>query len=796
MNLIYLRSTRNHLRKNKFHTSLNVFGLAIGLLFFVKLVIYISYENEYDTNFKTSNRIYRVNYDISQNGVNVLHSAKTPRRLFRVIKDEIPEVENSAISYVENVLVNYNGHLFSDQRDLWVDGDFTEIFELEMVRGIAKLNDAFTSIISESKAHEIFGNEDPIGKVILVNQGMQHKISGIFRDLPANSHLHFDYFMPIRTWVEIGGIPNQENFLGSGWWTYIKIKKSADPERVEKSLEEVSKKYLTHLVRQNRIGTFTLQPLTNLHFSTDRDGELGTSTREKTIEALTLIAALILMVIWMNYVNLSTALSRKRLHVFAIYRKFGAGRLSLIKLSLIESILIYLMAIILSLILYFITSGLFNRLIDTQVADGYINYAKIRILIGLIVIAGVFITALIASIPSLMVDPALMQQKKMSKKSSSLWLVGIQFFMSCFLIICSLMVIKQIRFMQNADLGINLNNVVVLKGAASTHTDSLRREHFNAFREEVLKSPEFKSGTATINVPGQPLSIRRNNLSRPEMQSELKQEVTLGYIDVGYIETYGLKLLAGRNFEQPIRFDSAKMIISQSTARLLGFDSPEAAVNRQLRMGNTNFIIKGVVNDFHHEGLKKPSEPIIFVHAHPAEFGNYSFRIQGNVQKALAQLQTIWPKHYPNDPLDYFFSDEYFNRQYNDEKRLSRVLTAFTLFAVIVASLGLFGLISFFTQQRTKEIGLRKVNGATVGDIMLLLFSTFLRFEIAAFLFACPLAWLIMNKWLQGFAYQTSINWWVFVMTGAIAFIISIASVIVQSYRAATKNPVEALMYE
>lgn len=350
--------------------------------------------------------------------------------------------------------------------------------------------------------------------------------------------------------------------------------------------------------------------------------------------------------------------------------------------------------------------------------------------------------------------------------------------------------------MQNADLGINLNHVIVIKGAASTHTDSLRREHFNAFREEVLQIKEFKSGTATMNVPGQPVRFRRNNLSRPEMQSELLREVTLGNIDDGFIETYDLKLLAGRNFEQPIRLDSAKVIISESIAQLLGFNSSETAVDRQLRMGNVLYTIKGVVNNFHHEGLKKPTEPIIFIHAHPREFGYYSFRIQGNVKTALAQLQTIWPKHYPNDPLDYFLSNEYFNLQYNDEMRLSKILTAFTVFAILVASLGLFGLISFFAQQRTKEIGLRKVNGAMISDIMLLMFSFFIRFEIAAFLMACPFAWLVINKWLQGFAYQTTIRWWIFVMTGAIALIISIASIITQSYRAATKNPVEALMYE
>lgn len=796
MNLINLRSTWNHLRKNKFHALLNVFGLAVGMLFFVRLVIYIGYEKGYDKYFKSYKQIYRINYDITQNGESVLHSAKTPRRLFRVVKEEIPEIELSATTYYEDVLVKYDEHLFSDQSDLWVEGDFAEMFELEMIRGAARLNDPFFCIISESKAREIFGNEDPIGKVLLVNQGMRHEITGIFKDLPVNCHIHCDYFMPIRTWVEDGGIPRTENFNGAGWWTYIKIKKGADPLNVEKSLEEISKKYLTFLERQNRTGKFTLQPLESLHYSTDRAGEFGTSTRVKTINALSVIAALILVIIWMNYVNMSTAIARKRLNVFAIHRKLGAGRRSLFGMSLTESIIINSAAVIISVLLYFLTSGFFSRLINTPISDGYVNYSNIILLTAALIPAGIIVMALIGSVPSLKVDPSLAQQKKISKNSGSLWLVGIQFFMSCFLVICSLTVTRQIRFMQKADLGIDLNQVIVLRGAASTHTDSLRREHFLAFRDEVLQQSGFVSGTASMNVPGQPMRFRISNISRSDMPGNLKLEVVQGLIDDGYIPAYGLKLLAGRNFEQPIILDTARAIISESLVKVLEYDSPQAAVGKQFLIGNVRYTIKGVVNDFHHEGLKKPTEPVVFIHRHPFEFGFYSFRFQGDQQKMLAHLQSVWPKHYPGDPFDYFLSTEYFDRQYNEEKRLSRILTAFALLAILVVALGLFGLVSSIAEQRTKEIGYRKVNGAETKDIILLMLSYFIRFEIPAFIIACPVALIIMRRWLQGFAYQTTVSWLIFALTGIIAFLIAVGSVIFQSYRASAKNPVDSLRYE
>lgn len=796
MNYLNVKSTFQHLKKNKFHALLNIFGLAVGLLFFFHIVLYVGYEKGYDSFFESHDRIFRVNYDITQNNEQVLHSTKTPRQLFRRLQDEVPEIEYSGIGYIEKVLVRYRDRYFSEQPDLWVEGDFIEVFGIQMIRGIASLNQANTCVISESKAHEIFGTEDPIGKVFLVNEGMRHEITGIFKDLPSNSHIHFDYFMPIRTWVMMGVLADQGDFRGAAWWTYVKIREGVAPEQVEKSIAAVAKKYLTHLAAQNREGKFTLQPLSRLHYSTSRDGELGVSTREKTIDALMMVAALILAVVWMNYINLATALSRKRLNVFATFRKLGAGKDTLIGMSFIESIMINIAAIVLSVILFFITRPVFRNLIGVPVESGEINYVTIGLLIFVLIVAGVFITALISSIPMLKVNPALLQQRRMSKNSGSQWLVGIQIFTSIFLVICSVMVTKQIRFMQQAELGVKLDQVLVINGAATTHSDPLRREHFLMFRDEAVQLAGIQSGTASMNVPGQPVRSRNSNLSRPDQQSVLKREVPVGQIDDGYIDTYGLKLLAGRNFGQPFRLDSANVIISESTAKLLDFKTPNEAIDNQLRLGNRIFNIKGVVNDFHHEGLKKPSEPILFTHTHPSEFGYYSFRINGEARLALAQLKTVWNKHYPNDPMDYFFSDEYFNQQYNEEMRLSKILTAFTLFAIIMASLGLFGLISFFAQQRTKEIGIRKVNGATVAEIMLLVFSYFARLELVAFLLACPLAWFVMDRWLEGFAYQTTVSWWIFLLTGAIAFVIAVVSVIMQTYKAATKNPVEALRYE
>lgn len=796
MNFINIRSTFNHLKKNKFHALLNVFGLAIGLLFFFQLISYISYERNYDATFDKSDRIYRVNYDVEQNGENVLHSAKTPDRLFRIVKDEIPEVEYSAVGYLENVLLRYGDKQYCDQPDLWVNGDFAKIFNFDMVAGRPRLEEKLTCIISKSMADNIFGREDPVGKTVYINEGMPHEVTGVFKDLPTNSHIHFNIFMSMATFIHYHWMSPEGGWQGDFCWTYLKLKEGADPKKLDAGLKNLSDKYLTHLANQQRKGTFVSQPISMVHYTSGRTGELGTSTREKTVSALILIAGLILMVIWMNYINLSTALSRKRLNVFATFRKLGASKFELVRLSLIESAMINISAVAGSVLFYFLTRSLFTRLIGIDLSQGFINYPVIIGITVFVLLTGIVVTSLISSVPALKVNLALLQQKKMSKNGGTQMLVGIQFFMSCFLVLCSLMVSKQISFMQKADLGVKLDQVIVLKAAASTNSNAQRGELFNAFRDEVLRNSGFVSGTATMNVPGQPLRFRNNNISIPGKQADLKQSVIIGNIDNGYLETYGLKLLAGQNFDVSQRLDSAKVLVSESTVKILGFSSPGEAIGQQIRMDGRNRTIKGVVNDFHHEGLKKAAEPLLFTHEHPYEFGFYSFRIKGDAQQALAALTKIWPKHYPNDPLDTFFSDEYFNQQYNEEMRLSKILTAFTLFAIIVASLGLFGLVSFVAQQRTKEIGVRKVNGATVGDIVLLVFSYFTKFEVVAFLLACPLAWYVIDRWLQSFAYKTSVSWWIFILTGAIAFLISVVSVLMQTYKAATRNPVEALRYE
>ena len=775
---------------------LNVFGLAVGLLFFFQLISYICYEKNYDSTFNQSDRIYRVNYDVEQNGENVLHSAKTPDRLFRVLKDEIPEIEYSAVAYLENVLLRYGDKQYCDQPDLWVNGDFSKIFTFDMVAGRPRLDEKLTCIISKSMADNIFGKEDPVGKTVYINEGMPHEVTGVFKDLPSNSHIHFNVFMSMATFIHYHWMTPEGGWQGDFCWTYLKLKEGADPKKLDAGLKNLSDKYLTHLTNQQRNGTFVSQPLSMVHYTSGRTGELGISTREKTVSSLMLIAGLILIVIWMNYVNLSTALSRKRLNVFATFKKLGASKFELVKLSLIESAMINILAVAVSVILYFLTRNLFTKLIGINLSQGYLNYPVIISITIIVLLAGFIATSLISSVPALKVNPALLQQKKMSKNGGTQILVGIQFFMSVFLVLCSLMVTKQINFMQKADLGVNLNQVVVLKGAASTNSNPQRRELFNAFRDEVLRNSGFVNGTATMNVPGQPLRFRNNNISIPGKQADLKQSITIGNIDNGYLETYRLKLLAGQNFDVSQRLDSAKVLISESTTQLLGFNSPGEAVGQQIHIDGRNRTIKGVVNDFHHEGLKKAAEPLMFTHEHPFEFGFYSFRIKGDAQQALATLAKIWPKHYPNDPLDTFFSDEYFNQQYNEEMRLSKILSAFTLFAVIVASLGLFGLVSLVAQQRTKEIGVRKVNGASVGNIVVLVFSYFTKFEIAAYLLACPVAWLVIDHWLQGFAYKTSVSWWIFLLTGAIAFLISVVSVVIQTYKAATRNPVEALRYE
>jgi putative ABC transport system permease protein len=379
-------------------------------------------------------------------------------------------------------------------------------------------------------------------------------------------------------------------------------------------------------------------------------------------------------------------------------------------------------------------------------------------------------------------------------------MVILQMALSIIFLSITMMVYKQILFMKKAALGLDLNNVITLNAPASLNSDTTRRTKYLSFRRELLNEPEFKSVTANSFTPGE--SPRYGNVEyvRPDAGVRPNSTFFENTGDDGMIETFGLKLIAGRNFSSLPSDNRRRVLLNESTIKELQFGSPEEAIGKYIYRANRDTVpieVIGVIADFHNEGLQKPIYPMIYNNGHPFEFGYYSVRLTTNeTSKALNKMKTIWLSHFPSDPMDFFYAQNFFFKQYHSETRFGKFHTSLTILSITIACLGLFGLIVFYLDQKQKEIGLRKINGARVAEIMLMLAREFARWLAIAFLIAAPVAWFVVDKWLQNFAYKTDLSWWIFALAGFSALCIAMLTVSWQSLRAATRNPVEALRYE
>jgi putative ABC transport system permease protein len=372
--------------------------------------------------------------------------------------------------------------------------------------------------------------------------------------------------------------------------------------------------------------------------------------------------------------------------------------------------------------------------------------------------------------------------------------------LSIFFISATLIVYKQIVYMRNADMGINFHQVITITAPASLNIDSTKRRRFLSFREDLLHSSEFKAATANTFTPGQSPRYGNNEFIRPAAGIRPSSLFFENNGDDGLIETFRLKLIAGRNFSPVPSLNAHRVIINERSVKEFGFKNPEEAIGSFVRRTGRDTVpieIIGVLADFNNEGLQKPIYPMIYNNGHPFEFGYYSVRLNTrDVNKALAHLKEIWTNHYPSDQMNYVFADEFFFRQYQSEERFGKFYTLLTILSLAISCLGLFGLIMFYLGQKSKEIGIRKINGAKINEVILMLIKDIAIWLTIAFMIASPVAWYVMNKWLENFAFKTDLSWWIFALAGFVTLCIALLTVSWQSWRAATRNPVEALRYE
>lgn len=786
--------------KNKTFTIVNILGLSIGIATFLVLMRYVEYEFSYNTCFKDSDRIYRIDYYEYQNKELLRKTARSHNRLLYTLMDDIGEIESVTRVYHENCLIFNDRARVTDQKVLWVDSSFLKVFGINLIRGDA--NEALVApnsmVISLSQAKLYFGNEDPIGKILYFNEHLPFTVTGVFEDLPQNNTFRFNFLNSWSTmikygWTQIGG-----DFRYASSYTFVKLKENGNNvNKLNKKLEDFAQKYLNTAQNNQISGKYFLHPIRQIHFSTSLKEEMEPGKSKSLLYAIIFIAIFILITAWINYVNLSLAKSFERAGEIGVRKVYGADTAQISWQYMLESFCIALFTFLVGFSVYEIMAYVLTHLLSGSfvMASGqgliWLGYIMVTL-------AGTILSSAYPAYVMSKFKPALILKHKFTHKNNYLrnGLVIFQFILSTTLIGCTLIAFRQINYIHKFDVGFNTVQTISLRGPASVNSDTLRRQRFHAFRDEVLNSGAFASGTSSMNIPGEEPRFHDENVRKVQGLNETKRSFSVSWIDEGYIETFGLKLLAGRNFAPN---DGNNFCLMNETAiRLLGIKTPQEAMNAEfITDQNRKVTIIGVIRNFHHESIKKSVDPYIFYNIHPFEFGYYTFRLKQSGDKdALASLKKVWEKHYPNDPFVYYFMDDFFARQYEPDNLFGKVMGLFGLLSIIIACLGLFGLASFSIVKRTKEIGVRKVNGARIIDLILLLCKDYTRLVAIATAFAVPLIYILMNKWLKGYVYRTNLTISDMIAPLLIILIITMITLSYHVLRTAQSNPIEALRDE
>jgi len=788
---------RNLIRHRRF-TIINIIGLSVSMAVFLALTNYVGYQLSYDKFYPGGDRIYRIDYFEYQQGQPVLQSARTHDRTALLVHAYAPQVEAVTRVYNEKAYIFTEDVRIVDQNMLYVDSSFLKVFPVRIISGSAdqSLVAPHSVMISRSQAHAYFGDADPMGKTLYFNERLPFIVTGVFEDIPANTSLEFDFLLSWSTMSYYGWISRDGDFNAPWTFTYVKLKENAtDIAAIDRGLTAMANEHITTLEKRGHTARYALSAYEDMHTSSGGlSGEAKPATSKTILYALISLAIFIVVAAWINYVNLSLARSLERADEIGVRKVFGASRTAIGGQFLLEALLLSSVAFGLGAGLYLLFTGPLANVLFTHIAFRPTQPTTW----GLYFVGFVTGTALIAFYPALFISrfkPALILRNKLGTGRAGVLQSGLmifQLFLAVAIIGITLIAGRQLAFMRTFDSGFNTSHTITLRAAASTNSDSLRRTRYRAFRNEVLQHAAFKSAAASMNIPGQEIRFHDEGIHAVGSSNLKKQSFWVMWIDEGYHDTFGLTLAGGRNFKETEA--GLSCMINETAARALGYENPVDAVNTSILTGeHEKATIVGVWKDYHHESVHKPVDPIVFFHRHPHEYGYYTFNVLSREGDYLKTLEAIWHKHYPNDPFIYYFMDRFFEEQFQADELFARLLDIFSVISMVVASLGLFGMASLAMVKRTREIGVRKVLGASVWNILVMLSKAYVKLIVVSCALAFPLAYYLTDRWLRTFAYKIHIQAWMIVLPGVIVLVATLATIAGQSIRAATVNPAKSL---
>jgi putative ABC transport system permease protein len=796
----FIVAVRNVFRHKTF-SLINILGLAFGIAVCTIIYLYVSYENSYDKFNTNADNIYRVeNVRYYKSGTD--SSAGCIALLGPTLKEEIPEVVNFTRLRKISIQVSANNNYFNEKNVFWVDSSFLTMFSFSLISGNAAkaLADRYSAVITKETAEKYFGSENAIGKTIHLD-GMDFNITGIAENAPPNSHIKFDILLSFNTQLNdrfCWGCNNNN--------TYIQVKPGISESDIEAKLSLIVNK-LHQRQKDGFNRAYLLQPLTSIHLQSNLRFELEKNGNAETVYFLSIIAVMILLIAWINYINLSTARSLERAKEVGLRKVIGAGFLTLVRQFLLETFIINLIAVCLSLLIVEISSTLWTDLIGIPTSIFlWKNKNLIMLLLVLIFVnplaSGIYPAFILSSFsPASILRGAFKSSTKgiLIRKG----LVIFQFSISVILIIGIIVFEQQLSYMRNRNLGINIKQKLVVNTPANIKKELNRTSSYDTFINELQNQSLIKDATFSSVIPGMENSWVSGGVRHENQTVEQGKQAYFVYVAKNYVNFFNIDLICGRNFfesELGNYFQNGSVpktvILNESAVKEFGFNSPEDALG--ITLCNDNFKLGkviGVIKDYHQQSLDKEINPTILSGAIIGDFFIFDVNTK-NISGKINAIKNNYAHMFPGNPFEYNFLDEFFDKQYKSDIQTEQILGLFTFLSIFISCLGLVGLSSLMTIQRTKEIGVRKVLGASIQSLLFLLSRQFMKWILISNIIAWPVAYYFMNKWLQDFAYRIDISWWMFILSGGIALVIALLTVSFQAIKAALANPVESLRYE
>ncbi len=774
----YFRIAFRNLRKYKAFSFINIAGLSISLAVVLLIAAFTQNEMHVDKSQPNLNRIYKIS------------KGTTPVPIANIIRTNVPEIRNVAVEDILNaktITVKYGEKPLSVNDVIYADTEFFNIFSFKTVRGnlTAALSTPMSIVLTQNEAERIFGNKNPIGKTIKMNNEFNLTVNAVLKDIPKNSSMRFSGVISLKSLKTIYG-KNRDPFDWSQWnyCTYVLFPRNADAPLLIKKINTALKKNIPEADKKINVDVI---PFKGMYYLPDVFGLQKYGSVEKNI-ALISIAILILLIAIINYINLSTARALIRVKEIGIRKTIGASRYTLVKQYLSESVLFAIISMALSLAFAELLLPAFNMIVNTDITlfpGSAASSVFILILAAIIlgIISGIFPAFYLTSFKP---DSILRESIGIRNGKNILrrGLIIFQFTIAVVLIISTIVIYNQMEYMRNKPLGFTKDNIIYFP------TNNEIYKNKDAFKSEILQQSSVENFAYTFDVPGKMMM----NWGMPFKYEGKQSKIwfTAAFASSAYMKMMNMKIIEGRGFYEKDTTDYWSAIVNEAFLRSYHVKKPFSASFA----GGQKIV--GVVKDFNYQSLRSGIKPLVFFNV--PEFNDGVIKLKSSkyrdIKTVIQKLKTTWKIYSPDFPLEYNFLDESLAKQYRSEERFGNAFLGFSILAILIACLGLFGLASFTTEQRTKEIGVRKILGATVNNITVMLSKQFIWLVLISIVIAVPIAYYLMIKWLQNFAYRINIDWWIFLLAGGIVFVISLATVSIQAIKAATANPVESLKYE